>query len=87
MPLKFKGIVTSAAGTGQCVGTNELEGLRYHLYSELAESQKEIETLRADLNYWQNETLNILKKYLIVKEGNKSNLNITSLYILYEHTR
>ena len=75
MPLKFNGIVTSAASTGQCVSTNELEGLRYHLYSELAESKKEIDTLRTDLNYWQNETLNILKKYLIVKEGNKSNLN------------
>ena len=55
--------------TGQCVGTNELEGLRYHLYSELTESKKEIDTLRNDLQYWQNTTISILKKHLLDNQG------------------
>ena len=55
--------------TGQCVSTNELEGLRYHLYSELTESKKEIDTLRNDLKYWQNTTISILKKYLLDNQG------------------
>ena len=53
--------------TGQCVASNELEGVRYRLYSELSESKKEIDTLRNDLQYWKNETLTILKKYLLEK--------------------
>ena len=51
------------------MGTNELEGLRYHLYSELTESKKEIDTLRNDLQYWQNTTISILKKYLLDNQG------------------
>ena len=57
------------AGTEQCVGRIGLEELRDNLYSALAESKEEINTLRTDLDYWQNETLSILKKYLIAKEG------------------
>ena len=45
-----------------------MKRLEYHLYSELAESKKEIDTLRADLNYF-NATLSILKKYFLKKEG------------------
>ncbi len=49
---------------GQCVASDELESMRYHLYSELSESKKEMDALRNDLQYWKNETLNILKIYL-----------------------
>ena len=54
---------------GQCVASDELESLRYRLYSELSDTKKDIDTLRNDLHYWKNETLNILKKYLINKES------------------
>ncbi len=55
--------------SGQCVASDELESLRYRLYSELSDTKKEIDTLRNDLQYWKNETLNILKNYLILKES------------------
>ncbi len=45
------------------------------MYSELSESKKEIDTLRNDLQYWKNETLNILKKYLL----NKGSLQFRTL--------
>ncbi len=61
--------------TGQCVGSDELEGLRYRLYSELSDSKKEIDTLRNDLQYWKNETLTILKNYLL----NKGSLQFRTL--------
>ena len=43
------------------------------MYSELSESKKEMDSLRNDLQYWKNETLTILRKYLIIKES-ESNL-------------
>lgn len=63
--------INTFSGTipGQCVASNELESLRYRLYSELSDTKKEIDTLRNDLHYWKNETLNILKKYLIHTES------------------
>ncbi len=66
--------------TGQCVASDELESLRYRLYSELSESKKEIYTLRNDLQYWKNETLTILKNYLL----NKGNLNSHALQAIDE---
>ncbi len=53
----------------QCVTSDELDGLRDRLYSELSNSKKEIDTMRNDLQYWKNETLTILKNYLILKES------------------
>ncbi len=44
--------------SGQCVASDELESLK-----------KEVDTLRNDLQYWKNETLKILKNYLIIKES------------------
>ena len=32
-------------------------------------SREEFESLQQELNYWQNTTINILKKYLIDNEG------------------
>ena len=67
------------------MGTNELEGLRYHLYSELTESKKEIDTLRNDLQYWQNTTISILKKYLLDNQGMSIHVytNLTMLQYLH----
>ena len=33
-------------------------------------SMEEFDTLQMELNYWQNTTINLLKKYLIDNEGN-----------------
>lgn len=33
-------------------------------------SREEFDTLQKELHYWQNTTINILKKYLIDNEGN-----------------
>ena len=33
-------------------------------------SREEFDTLQKELNYWQNTTINLLKKYLIDNEGN-----------------
>ena len=38
-------------------------------------SREEFESLEKELNYWQNTTINILKKYLIDNEG------MLSLYV------
>ncbi len=65
--------------SGQCVKSDELEGLRYRLYSELSESKKEIDTLRNDLQYWKNETLTILKNYFILNESKYSWDNYATL--------
>ena len=54
--------------SASCSCTNEIERLRYQFYSELAESKKEIDTLRADLNYF-NATSSIFKSYFLEKEG------------------
>jgi len=40
----------------------ELEGQMTH-------SNKNMDSLRTDLQYWQNTTLSILKKYLVEREG------------------
>ena len=32
--------------------------------------QKDVASLQKELNYWQNTTINILKKYLLENEGN-----------------
>ena len=33
-------------------------------------SREEFDTLQRELHYWQNTTINILKKYLIDNQGN-----------------
>ena len=47
-------------------------------------SREEFESLQRELNYWQNTTINILKKYLIDKEG-ELNVHDAMLTKVYQH--
>ncbi len=51
----------------QCVSPGELEEVRFRLHSELIDSKKETKSVNNDLQYWKNETLSILKTYLLSK--------------------
>ena len=61
---------------GKCsyLWNNELH-LWYYVYTEstndeqIESLQKRVASLERELNYWQNTTINILKKYLLENEG------------------
>lgn len=42
----------------ECISHEQFESL-----------QKDVASLQKELNYWQNTTINILKKYLLENEG------------------
>ena len=46
-------------------------------------SREEFDTLQKELNYWQNTTINLLKKYLIDNEGNSIMAQSNIIIILY----
>ena len=45
----------------ECISHEQFESL-----------QKDVALLQKELNYWQNTTINILKKYLLENEGIRS---------------
>ena len=58
--LRFSDASAVSGQESQC--SNDLEALRYRVYSELADSKKELDSLRTDLQYWQNTTLSMLQE-------------------------
>ena len=48
-------------------------------------SREEFESLQQELNYWQNTTINILKKYLFDREGKLKRNGNTLTYKVYQH--
>ena len=48
-------------------------------------SREEFDTLQKELNYWQNTTINLLKKYLIDNEGTGTKISLRSTYNIAEH--
>lgn len=45
---------------------SNVENISHEQFESL---QKDVVSLQRELNYWQNTTINILKKYLLENEG------------------